>query len=106
MLRRLSAAYSLSGSTVAVFNRRGEAVEHAREESFRLPERRGPPTLSRSETRSRGVSWGFAAGSVAWLAPSWGAAVAALPVGWVLVRPAGGAGPLWPVLPEVLLHPS
>src|SRR5271165_3574683 len=28
--------------------------------------------VSRSETRSRGVSWGFAAGSVAWLAPSRG----------------------------------
>jgi 2,5-diketo-D-gluconate reductase A len=43
------------------------------------------------------VSWcelGFAAGSVAWLAPSRGAAVAGLPVGEVPVRPAGGAGPL------------
>ena len=50
--------------------------------------------VSRSETRSRGVSWGFAAGSVAWLAPSRGGAIAALPVGEVLVRPAGGAGPL------------
>ena len=50
--------------------------------------------LSRSENS---VSWcelGFAAGSVAWLAPSRGPAVAALPVGEVLVRPAGGAGPL------------
>ena len=33
-------------------------------------------------------------GIVAWLAPSRGGAVAALPVGEVLVRPAGGAGPL------------
>jgi putative transposase len=43
------------------------------------------------------VSWcelGFAAGSVAWLEPSRGGAVAALPVGEVPVRPAGGAGPL------------
>jgi hypothetical protein len=39
--------------------------------------------LSRSETRSRSVSWGFAAGSVPSLAPSRGAAVARLPVGEV-----------------------
>jgi hypothetical protein len=50
--------------------------------------------VSRSETRSRTVSWGFAAGSVAWLAPSRGAAVARLPLGEVPVRPAGGVGPL------------
>lgn len=52
------------------------------------------PSVSRSETRSHRVSWGFAAGSVAWLAPSRGGAVAALPVGEVSVRPTGGAGPL------------
>ena len=44
------------------------------------------PGLSRSETRSRGVSWGFAVGSVAWLAPSRRAAVACLWPG----RQAGG----------------
>src|SRR5690349_4722513 len=54
----------------------------------------GACTVSRSETRSRTVSWGFAAGSAAWLAPSRGAAVARLPLGEVPVRPAGGAGPL------------
>lgn len=42
--------------------------------------------MSCSETRSRGVSWGFAAGSVAWLAPSRSAAVAGLPLGEVPVR--------------------
>jgi hypothetical protein len=51
-------------------------------------------TVSRSETRSRAVSWGFAAGSMAWLGPSRGAVVARLPVAEVPVRPAGGAGPV------------
>jgi hypothetical protein len=50
--------------------------------------------VSRSETRSCGVSWGFAAGSVAWLGPSRGAVVARLPLGEVPGRPAGGAGPV------------
>jgi hypothetical protein len=35
-----------------------------------------PDTVSHSETRFRGVSWGFAAGLVAWLGSSRGAAVA------------------------------
>jgi NAD(P)-dependent dehydrogenase (short-subunit alcohol dehydrogenase family) len=51
-------------------------------------------TLSRSETRFRCVSCGFAAGSVAWLGASRGAAIARLPPGEVPVRPAGGAGPV------------
>jgi len=50
--------------------------------------------LSRSETRSRAVSWAFAAGSVAWLRLSRGAVVARLPLGEVPGRPAGGAGPV------------
>ena len=54
----------------------------------------GYPILSRSKTRSRVVSWGFAAGSGAWLGPSRGAVVDRLPLGEVPVRPAGGAGPL------------
>jgi hypothetical protein len=52
------------------------------------------PTLSRSETRFRAVSWVFAAGSVAWLGASRGGVVARLPLAEVPVRPAGGAGPL------------
>src|SRR4029077_8246487 len=48
--------------------------------------------LSRSETRSRFVSWGFAAGSGAWLRPSRGAVVAHLPLGEMPARLAGGAG--------------
>lgn len=51
-------------------------------------------TLFRSETRSRGASWGFAAGSGAWLAPSRGGAVAALPPGEVPARPAEKAASL------------
>ena len=46
-------------------------------------------TLSRSETRFRAVSWGFAAESGAWLGPSRGAAVARLPLDEV------PAGPTW-----------
>src|ERR1700678_355043 len=49
------------------------------------------------ETRSRTVSWSFAAGPVAWLGASRGAAVAGLPLGEVPIRPAGGADPVWPV---------
>jgi hypothetical protein len=48
--------------------------------------------VSRSETRSLAVSWCFAAGSVTRLGASRGASVARLPLGEVLVRPAGGAG--------------
>jgi hypothetical protein len=43
--------------------------------------------VSRSETRSRVVSWGFAADFIAWLAPSRNAAVARLPL--------GGTSPWW-----------
>ena len=50
--------------------------------------------VCRSKTRFRAVTWGFAAGSLPRLGPSRGAAVAALPVGAVLARPAGGAGPV------------
>jgi hypothetical protein len=52
-----------------------------------------PVTVSRSKTRLRPVTWGFATGSVSWLKPSQGAVVAALPVGQVPTRSAGGAGP-------------
>jgi hypothetical protein len=38
-------------------------------------------TLSRSETRPHAVSWGFAAGSGAWLGPSRDAVVHYLPLG-------------------------
>jgi low temperature requirement protein LtrA len=53
-----------------------------------------PVMVSRSETRSRVVSCGFAAGAVAWLRLSRGAVVARLPLGEVPGRPAGGAGPI------------
>jgi transposase-like protein len=52
------------------------------------------PTLSRSKTRSRPVTWCFAAGSPTMLGPSRGAAVVALPLTQVPVWPAGGAGPV------------
>jgi len=51
-------------------------------------------TVSRSETRPRAVSWGFAAGSGASLGPSRDAVVHRLPLGEVPVRPAGGACPI------------
>jgi hypothetical protein len=54
----------------------------------------GYPMVSRSETQFRVMSWGFAAGSVAWLGLSRGAVVARLLLGEVPVRPAGGPGPL------------
>jgi hypothetical protein len=50
--------------------------------------------VSRSETRPRVVSWGFAAGSGVWLGSSRGAAVDRLPLGEVPVRPAGCPGPV------------
>jgi putative transposase len=50
--------------------------------------------VSRSETRSHTVSWGFATGSVAWLGSSRGAAIARLPPDEGPGRPAGGAGPV------------
>jgi hypothetical protein len=50
--------------------------------------------VSRSETRSRGVSWGFAAGSGAWLGRSPDGLVDCLPLGEVPARLAGGAGPV------------
>lgn len=50
--------------------------------------------LSRSETRSRGVSWVSAAGSAVWVAPSPSAVVTFLPLAEVPVRPAGSAGPV------------
>jgi putative transposase len=54
----------------------------------------GAWTVSRSETRFRSVSWGFAAGSGAWLGPSRGAVVDRLSLGEVPVWPAAGADPL------------
>jgi putative transposase len=50
--------------------------------------------VSCSETRSRIVSWGSAAGSGAWLGPSRGAVVDRLPLDKVPGRLAGGAGPV------------
>jgi hypothetical protein len=50
--------------------------------------------LARSETRSRIVSWGVAAGPGGWLGSFRGAAVARLPLGEVPVGLAGGAGPV------------
>ena len=50
--------------------------------------------LCRSETRFRALSWCFAVGSAPWLGTSRGVVVAALPVGEVPVRSAGGAGPI------------
>src|SRR5690606_38089506 len=47
--------------------------------------------LSRSETRFRVVTWGFAAGSAYWLGPSRGAAVADIPLAQMPTRPADGA---------------
>jgi hypothetical protein len=49
-----------------------------RHPSFPAPAK---PMLSRSETRFRVVSWGFTAGSAAWLGPSRGAAITRLPPG-------------------------
>jgi predicted NBD/HSP70 family sugar kinase len=58
------------------------------------PERVPIAIVSRSKTRFRAVTWGFAAGSVPWLRPSRGAVIARLSLAEGPVRPAGGAGPV------------